>query len=162
MPSRKRKLPPAFQEAVSRALASDPRPRAERMTLVLPFPPSANTLFPHVFTPDGRVVRVKSKRVKAYYQAVAQVVGLWLNSHGLRPPAPPWRLSLVLYPADNEQRVDTTNCFKAPEDAVMAAIGEDDRRVREAHAVMADADGYPRLVLTLETIKPQTEDRPCV
>lgn len=148
----RRKLPPTFQAAVAAAEREDTRPRADSMTVILPFPPSANTLFPHIFTQDGRVIRTKSKRVREYQETVGKIVGLWLNSHGLRPPAPPWRLSLVLYPTNNDQRVDTTNCFKAPEDAVMAAIGEDDKLVREAHAVMADADGYPRLVLTLETI----------
>lgn len=147
-----KRLPRHLRERVEQALPPDPRPRAERMRLVLPFPPSTNGLYPTVVTRQGKIRRVKSQAAKDFEAAVRQTVGLWINHHQLQPPSPPWRLTLLAYPPQDGQKHDASNLAKCPEDSVMAAIGGDDNDVREVHVTKADPDGYPRLVLTLETV----------
>lgn len=138
---------------VAAAEVQDTRPRAERMTLILPFPPSVNALYPTIVTRDGRVLRTKSRAGRQFEQAVLNIAQLWLNHHGVRPPAPPYRLTLELFPPMDGKKHDLTNCFKAPEDAVMAAIGGDDVDVLRASAVKRPEDGHPRCVLVLETLR---------
>lgn len=150
---RRQRLPKEIREMVAAAEAQDTRPRAERMTLILPFPPSVNTLYPTIVTRDGRVLRTKSKAGREFEERAKNIAQLWLNCHGLRPPAPPYRLSLELFPPMDGQKHDVTNCFKAPEDAVMAAIGGDDNDVLRALAVKRKPDGHPRCVLVLETLR---------
>lgn len=132
---------------------ADTRPRAERMQLILPFPPSLNNLYPTIVTKTGKLMRVKSSLGKRYDASVRQVVGLWINHHQMQPPAPPYALSVHVYPPQDSHRHDLTNCFKAPEDALMAAIGGDDNDVLVVVGTKEPPDPYPRIVLTLETIR---------
>lgn len=127
MPGRQRRYPWHVQLALDAAAeAQDTRPRTARIELSLPFPPSLNNAYPTVITKAGKVIRVKSSAAKKYDAQVKEQVGLWLNFHGVRPPLPPYRMALRVYPPADGQRHDLTNCFKVPEDALMAAIGGDD------------------------------------
>lgn len=153
-----RRLPRHLRELIATAEPVDTRPRAERMSLVLPFPPSLNNAYPTVRTRQGKLLRVKSPALRQYEAAVRQVVWLWLNHHQVQPPAPPYRLTLVAYPPSDGQKHDASNLVKGPEDCVMAAIGGDDNDVQRVEIEKAEPDGYPRLVLTLETIQRAEED----
>jgi Holliday junction resolvase RusA-like endonuclease len=146
-------LPEAVQTAIERAEAEDTRPRAERMSLVLPFPPSLNNLYPTVAASGGRLIRVKSTAGKTYDRAVERTVGLWVASHRQRPPAPPYALTLRVFPPVDRWRHDLTNCFKAPEDALMAAIGGDDNDVVRVAGSKEAPDHWPRIELTLEHVE---------
>lgn len=151
---RRRKLPDALQAAIDAAVGEDTRSRAEVMRLMLPFPPSVNSLYPTIVNADGRMVRVKSKASKSYAAKVGVVVGLWMRSHDCRPPAPPYRLAFIVWPPKDGLRHDLTNCFKAPEDALMSAIDGDDVHVLAVTAQKMPPDEYPRLEVTLEHIEP--------
>jgi Holliday junction resolvase RusA-like endonuclease len=145
-----RRLPAHVRAAIERAEAEDARPRAGRMSLVLPFPPSVNNLYATVRLKSGRIGRAKTEAAKHYAEQVGTIVGLWLNSHGARPPLPPYRLVLRAFPPVDGQKHDLTNCFKAPEDALMRAIGGDDDDVQYVEATKMPRDHHPRLEVTLE------------
>jgi hypothetical protein len=132
--------------------AQDTRPRAAKIELSLPFPPSLNNAYPTVITKAGRMVRVKSGAAKKYAEAVKEQVGLWLNFHGVRPPLPPYRLALRVYPPADKKRHDLTNCFKLPEDALMAAIGGDDNDTVHVEGDKYDPQGAGFVVVTLEGV----------
>ena len=138
--------------AVRAMLPADHRPRATSMRLVLPFPPSLNNMFPTIVTKTGRAVRVKSGAAKKYEASVRNVVGLWINHHQQQAPAPPYRLLLTVWPPQDGRKHDLTNCFKAPEDAVMAAIGGDDNDVLVVIGAKMAPDPHPRIELILETL----------
>jgi Holliday junction resolvase RusA-like endonuclease len=138
--------------AVMAMIPADERPRATVMRLVLPFPPSVNNMFPTIVV-NGKVRRIKSKAGKDFEAAVRNVVGLWINHHQMQPPAPPYALKLVVWPPDDSHKHDLTNLFKAPEDALMAAIGGDDNDVLVVVGTKLDADAHPRIELTLETVR---------
>jgi Holliday junction resolvase RusA-like endonuclease len=151
MARRQQRYPWHVQMALDAAVeAQDTRPRAVKIDLSLPFPPSLNNAYPTIVTRAGKVTRVKSSRAKQYFDDVKEQVGLWLNFHGLRPPLPPYRLALRVYPPADGRAHDLTNCFKLPEDALMAAIGGDDNDTVHVEADKLAPDGYPRIVVTLE------------
>ena len=108
-----------------------------------------NNAFPTVVR-GGKAFRVKSTRAKKYEEAVRNTLALWLNHHGRRAPLPPYRLSLRVFPPRDGQRHDLTNCFKLPEDSLMAAIGGDDADVMHVEADKEAPDAWPRLVVVLE------------
>jgi Holliday junction resolvase RusA-like endonuclease len=142
----------ALPEHIRQMVPADTRPRALTMRLVLPFPPSANHLFPTIVTKAGKVMRVKSGAAKKYEATVRQTVGLWVNHHQLQPPAPPYRLLLTVWPPSDSHKHDLTNLFKAPEDALMSAIGGDDNDVLVVAASKRDGVSNPRIELILESI----------
>jgi Holliday junction resolvase RusA-like endonuclease len=142
----------ALPEHVQRLIPADTRPRALTMRLVLPFPPSVNGLYPTIVTKTGKVLRVKSGAAKKYEATVRQTVGLWMAHHQQQPPAPPYRLLLTVWPPQDGHKHDASNLVKAPEDAVMAAIGGDDNDVHQIVVTKLPADGHPRIELILETI----------
>lgn len=146
----RRTLPAAFQAAIDKAEREDTRPRARRMAIELRFPPSLNNLYPTIIGRDGRPLRVKSRLAHQYDDHVMAVVGLWVINNQQRPPAPPYRLTLVAWPPNDGDRHDLTNLFKAPEDAVMAASDGDDDDVLIAHAEKMPPGVDPRLELMLE------------
>jgi len=125
-------------------------PRAPRLELTLPFPPSVNGLYATVPTTGGILIRVKSRRAKFYAEAVKWALAAWKRDQGMRPPAPPYSLTLHVYPPRDKRKHDLTNMFKAPEDALFAAIGQDDNTVLRANARKYEASSNPRIVLILE------------
>lgn len=138
---------------IRQMLPADTRPRALTMRLVLPFPPSVNGMYPTIVTKTGKVQRVKSGAAKKYEAAVRNVVGLWINHHQLQPPAPPYRLLLTVWPPQDGKKHDASNLVKAPEDAVMSAIGGDDNDVHQLVVGKLAPDPQPRIELILETIE---------
>jgi Holliday junction resolvase RusA-like endonuclease len=146
------RFPLHVQAAIDAAVSGqDARlPRARRLELTLPFPPSVNGLYATVVTQDGLHMRVKTKRGKFYDDAVRQALAAWKREHGLRPPAPPYALTLYVYPPRDRRKHDLTNMFKAPEDALFAAIGQDDNDVTRVVARKFDPSAEPRIVLILE------------
>ncbi len=146
-----KRLPAALQAAMAAAaIEEDALPRAERLTLVLPFPPSVNNMFPTVRTSTGKLVRVKSAAAKKFEKQVRETFDLWACCRGERPPAPPYALTLRVFPPSDGHRHDLTNCFKAPEDALMAAIGGDDVNVVSVVGTKMPPDHWPRIEITLE------------
>lgn len=125
-------------------------PRAARLELTLPFPPSVNNLYETVATRDGRLLRKKSKRGKFYESAVSGALAAWKRDHALRPPAPPYSLTLYVFPPRDGRAHDLSNLVKAPEDALFAAIGQDDRHVARLMCVKFAPSSDARIVLILE------------
>jgi Holliday junction resolvase RusA-like endonuclease len=146
------RLPAHILSKIPAAEHQDTRPRAPRMLLTLPFPPTLNHMFPTIITKSGKPRRIKSKAAKDYAKAVSDRVGLWSNAHQQQPPAAPYALSLRVYPPADGRKHDLTNCFKAPEDALMQAIGGDDNDVLRLVAVKLMPDPEPRVELYLETL----------
>lgn len=145
------RLPEHVRAMIPAEQMEDTRPRAERIVLTLPFPPSLNGLYPTIKTPSGKLRRVKSEPAKAYFKQVAEAVEHWIWSTQQQPPAPPWALTLRAYPPQDKRRHDLTNLFKAPEDAVMAAIGGDDDDVLVVAGQKMPKSPRPRIELTLES-----------
>lgn len=140
------------QAAVDAAVADQEArlPRARRLELALPFPPSVNNLYETVATRDGRLLRKKSKRGKFYESAVSEALAAWKRDHAMRPPSPPYSLTLYVYPPRDGRAHDLSNLVKAPEDALFAAIGEDDRHVVRLVCVRFEPSRDARIVLILE------------
>jgi Holliday junction resolvase RusA-like endonuclease len=143
------------QAAIDATERDETRPRAD-MVLTLPFPPSLNTLYATVMTGKGKIRRAKSVRGKDYVADVLWAVRHWVTSTACRPPAPPFRLTIVVYPPRDGQKHDVTNLAKCPEDALMQAIGEDDDDVLEAHIVKHERSATPRIEVRLEHIDPRS------
>ena len=161
-----KKLPPAgFRQALARALATqgDRHPRAERLTLALPWPPSTNNLYRSFVSADGQVRRAKTKRAREYAQLVKRRVREWAAETNLQPPARPFKLTLVGWPPDDSFKHDLTNTFKCVEDALFAAIYSvadqaDDNEVLRVCATKLPPSGRGRIEITLETTQEPTED----
>lgn len=149
-----RRLPSRLQVAIDEVLAgeSNKRPRAPRMELVVPFPPSLNNLYATIMLMNQTPRRVLSKRGRLYHAAVAERVKLWKLQTDRRPPAPPYSLTLRVYLPDR-RRHDLSNMPKVIEDALFAAIGEDDNDVTELHGTKVGLDrANPRVEVTLEGV----------
>ena len=148
------RLPAALRAAVEAAAADqDARfPRAASLELTLPFPPSVNNLYETVATRDGRLLRRKSKRGRFYESAVSEALAAWKRDHACRPPAPPYLLTLYVYPPRDGRPHDLSNLVKAPEDALFAAIGQDDSHVVRLVCAKFEATRDPRIVLRLEGV----------
>lgn len=148
------RLPVAIRAAIAVAVADqDARlPRARRLELTLPFPPSVNNLYETVTTRDGRLLRKKSKRGRFYESAVSEALAAWKRDHAQRPPAPPYALTLYVYPPRDGRAHDLSNLVKAPEDALFAAIGQDDRHVVRLVCAKFEPCRDPRIVLRLEGV----------
>lgn len=146
------RLPEHLQTLVDAAVADqDARiPRAARLELTLPFPPSVNNLYETVRTQDGRLLRKKSKRGRHFEGAVQTALTAWRQANPCRPPEPPYSLTLYVYPPRDGRAHDLSNLVKAPEDALFAAIGEDDRHVVRLICVKFEPCRDPRIVLRLE------------
>lgn len=148
-----RKLPAAILGAIATAEAQDTRPRANPLIVMLPFPPSVNNAYATVTTTQGKNRRVKTWGAKEFAKVVREHVYWHLLTIDCRPPSPPWRLTLHLYPPMDGQRHDASNTIKIPEDALMEAIKGDDNDVLEVHVFKHAKDRQPRLELTLEHVE---------
>lgn len=122
------------------------------MELKLPFPPSVNNLYESVTTTNGRLLRRKSKRGRLYDDAVQAALTEWRAAHACRPPAPPYLLTLYVYPPRDGRAHDLSNLVKAPEDALFAAIGQDDRHVVRLVCAKFDPCRDPHIVLRLQGV----------
>jgi Holliday junction resolvase RusA-like endonuclease len=129
-------------------------PRAERMELTLPFPPTTNNLYRTFIAPNGKIMRAKTKAAKDYAKVVAGEVSEWALANRRRPPGPPFHLVLYVFPPDDGRKHDLSNTFKAPEDALMEAMGAeaDDDDVLSLYAVKKPLApcGQPRVEVILE------------
>lgn len=117
----------------------------ERLSLVLPYPPSVNRLYRSV---NGRAI--KSAEGRAYFARVKDIVWCAVREH----PVLPWglgvRFGLALHPPDYRRR-DCSNAIKCLEDAVFAGLGLDDSLVKVLHVEMHLPDRKnPRAEVTLE------------
>lgn len=156
-----KKLPPeGFRQALSKALAvhGDRRPRAEKLTLSLPWPPSTNNLYRSYVTVAGQVRRAKSKRARDFEKLVKQRVRDWGVESNRLPPVKPFQLTLLAWPPDDGQKHDLTNTFKCVEDSIFAAMYSvadraDDNEVRRVVAEKMEPSGRGRIEITLETIR---------
>lgn len=155
----RRKLPAAVQAAVDAQGRRDEHqlaPRAARIALTLPFPPSTNHLYRTFIGPSGRPMRAKTARAKQYAEAVGSKLLLWRFEHGRRPPLPPYRLLVRAYPPDDKRKHDLSNTFKLLEDSLIEAINQedgvkvDDDDVRWIYAVKMDPSADPRVEVVLE------------
>lgn len=144
------KYPPHLQAAIDLALEGQAGPRAERVELVLPFPPSVNNLYRTIKLPNGQLARAKSKRARQYDTTVRHALAEWQRTSGLRPPRGPYSLIVRLYPPRDGRRHDLSNSFKAPEDAIFAAIGEDDNDVHTIVATKLEPVPKGRVEIILE------------
>jgi Holliday junction resolvase RusA-like endonuclease len=106
-----------------------------------------------VTTRKGMSKRVKSERASEFAQSVCEHVRWHLTAINCRPPAPPYRLTLHLYPPIDGRKHDASNTVKIPEDALMEAIKGDDDDVLEVHVLKHAKDRQPRLEMTLEHVE---------
>ncbi len=141
--------------------------QADAVTLVLPYPLSANRYW-RTYMPRGfkAPVTVLSSEAKAYKDEVG-----WLaKSAGIRKPIPGRvAVSYVLYPKrpqdwakraekdplgwdDTVQCIDLDNAQKVLMDALKGVVIDDDKWVRRIQAERAEPDGEARLVVTIEPI----------
>lgn len=153
-----RSLPAAFQDAITQAAAEDTRPCIDPLTVTLPFPPSANNAYFNVVTRTGMSKRVKTERASEFAKTVKEHVEIELMAVNCRPPQPPYRLTLHLYPPMDGRKHDASNVVKIPEDALMKAVGGDDDDVLEVHVFKHAKDRQPRLEMTLEHTRPRGEE----
>lgn len=152
-----RTLPAVLQDAIAASEASDARPRADPLTVTVPFPPSVNNAYATVTTKQGKTRRVKTWGASEFAKTVREHVYWHLRTIDCRPPAPPYRLTLHLYPPQDGRKHDASNTVKIPEDALMAAIKGDDDDVLEVHVYKHAKDRQPRLDLTLEHMTPSAD-----
>ena len=144
-------------------------PEAQEITLVLPWPVSANRYW-RSFVPRGhqRAIVTLSDEAKAYKQEVG-----WLaKAAGVRKPIP-GRVSVdvrlyPLRPADWAKRaakdpagwddtvrcIDLDNARKVLYDALKGVVFEDDKWVRQDSAARMEPDGDARVVVTVRRISP--------
>ena len=115
------------------------------ITLLLPWPPSLNTLYPT--GKNGR--RFLSKKGKAYHQAVAAAV-IAQRGHQLnRYRGANLAYELTLCPPDKRVR-DVSNHLKAIEDCMtQCRVWVDDSCVRKLTAIKADPvkGGHAELII---------------
>lgn len=151
-----RKLPAVILDAMAVADAEDTRPRANPLTVTVPFPPSVNNAYATVTTRQGnKTRRVKTWQASEFAKVVREHVYWYLRTIDCRPPVPPWRLTLHLYPPQDGLKHDASNTVKIPEDALMESIKGDDNDVLEVHVFKHAKDRQPRLEMTLEHIEIQ-------
>jgi Holliday junction resolvase RusA-like endonuclease len=148
-----RRLPAVILDAMAAAEAEDTRPRADPLTVTVPFPPSVNNAYVNVTTRKGQSKRVKSERASEFAKSVCEHVRWHLTAINCRPPAPPYSLTLHLYPPIDGRKHDASNLVKLPEDSLMAAIKQDDDDVLEVHVYKHPKDRQPRAVVTLEHVE---------
>jgi Holliday junction resolvase RusA-like endonuclease len=151
---RRQRLAPVIQAVLDAEEAADTRPFADPLTVTVPFPPSVNNAYATIVTKKGTMRRVKTERVADFAKTVRTHVACELMTRQVRPPQPPYRLTLHLYPPLDGQKHDASNAVKVPEDALMAAIAGDDNDVLEVHVFKHPKDRQPRMVMTLETLAP--------
>lgn len=151
----RRTLPAVLLDALAAAEAEDTRPRADPLAVTVPFPPSVNNAYANVTTRSGVSKRVKTERASEFVKAVCEHVRWYLLAVNRRPPAPPYRLTLHLYPPLDGRKHDASNLVKLPEDALMAAIKQDDDDVLEVHVFKHAKDRQPRAEVTLEHVTEQ-------
>lgn len=150
MGARRARYPSHVQLAIDQAVAlQDTRPRAERIELILPFPPTVNHAYRPFKDASGRARIGMTGEARRYKKAAAETIGAWLAAHGCRPPAPPYRLAIRAIPGDRRKH-DLDNLTKIVCDAVFGAIDGDDDDVTELHVVKEPSDAWPRIVVTLE------------
>ncbi len=131
---------------------ADTRPRIDPLTVTVPFPPSVNNAYVTIVTPSGKARRWKSERAAEFSETVTGHIRNELLVLNGRPPAPPYALTLHIYPPKDGRKHDASNLVKIPEDALMKAIGGDDDEVLEIRVFKHDKDRQPRLEMTLESV----------
>lgn len=151
----RRMLPAVLLTAIAAAEAEDTRPRVDPLTVTVPFPPSVNNAYVNVTTRNGTSRRVKTERASEFAKTVCEHVRWHLLAINCRPPAPPWRLTLHLYPPLDGRKHDASNTCKIPEDSLMTAIKGDDDDVLELHVFKHAKDRQPRLEMTLAHVTEQ-------
>lgn len=161
---RRKDLPPDLLDRVEAVSPSDLRPRADRMILVLPFPPSTNNLFRSFKLPNGKIGRAKTSAAKKYSEFVVEAVKAWTLEHRAQPPIGPYQLILAAWPPDDKRRHDLSNLFKCVEDSIFEAIREgapeaDDDEVHEIFAIKLARSEAPCIEVQLVT-RPSVTRRP--
>lgn len=140
--------PSAAEGAISGTVAVtggyfDVRCHQGALSITVPLPPSTNALYATV---NGR--RVKTRTAREYTEVVRQRVWLWEKLGGVKPRGP-YRLTILLYPASN-RRLDVSNSVKCLEDAVFAALQQNDKAVHELVVRLQGKDPLdPRAEVTL-------------
>jgi crossover junction endodeoxyribonuclease RusA len=128
----------------------------DRITITLPWPPSANTYWRT--TQHGRMY--PSKKAKDYIQTVRSII----QNLMFQPFHPGQELIAeyrVVYPADKRSaRRDLGNCEKVLSDALQAAgLIPDDNQLHRIVLERLPVDGDGRVEITLKTLQnPHSED----
>lgn len=131
------------------------KPLGNRLTMVLPFPPSVNNLY---FNVPGKG-RVMSKEGKAFKWACHEEMQMQRVSYRTAPP-PPYENHLWILVPDRLVR-DLSNYVKAVEDAVSTYLHYNDTLNHVWHLYKALDTENPRAVLVL-THKDKPVPRPGV
>lgn len=160
---RSKDLPPELLARVEAVAPSDPRRRADRMVLILPFPPSTNHLY-RSFVANGRVMRAKTPAAQQYAEFVGEMIDAWTMQQAALPPAGPYQLILTAWPPADKRRHDLSNLFKCVEDGIFEKLRverpeADDDEVNEVHGYKQERSPYPCIEVQLAR-RPKVAHRP--
>lgn len=124
----------AVQLALDRQEALDTRPFAAQLTFYLPFPPSVNKLY-RSFVARGHIIVKKTTEGHQYDQAVEKTLAAYLAGRGVRPPLPPFALTIAATPPLDGRKHDLDNLLKPTIDAIFTALGLEDDDVISLHII---------------------------
>ena len=121
------------------------------MTLVLPYPVSANRYWRSV-VPTGwkRAIVFPSDEAKAYRRKCAAA----LHQAGLQPVTFPITVKVRLYPRDR-RLLDLDNALKVTIDALKGVAYADDKQVWRIEAERMHVDGRPRVEVEIHAYDPR-------
>lgn len=124
--------------------------KAQGISLVLPYPPSSNTLYPT--GGDGR--RHLSKVGRAYHVDVASAVLVQWPRDVARPLTGRLAVSIWFYPPDRRRR-DVDNGVKIVHDALTrAGAWEDDHQIKEVHLYWRAVVALGYVEVLIQEMKP--------
>lgn len=126
MPARRR------QSAAVQLEAIDTRPYAAQLHFYLPFPPSVNKLY-RSFVARGHIIVKKTTEGHQYDQAVEKTLAAYLAGRGVRPPRPPYEVTIAATPPLDGRKHDLDNLLKPTLDAIFKALGLEDDDVISLH-----------------------------
>ena len=132
MPARRRNA--AVQLELDRQEALDTRPFAAQLSFYLPFPPSVNKLY-RSFVARGHVIVKKTTEGHQYDQAVEKTLAVYMADRGVRPPRPPFAMTIVATPPLDGRKHDLDNLLKPTIDAVFKALGLEDDDITSLHVM---------------------------
>lgn len=128
--------------------------------LVLPMPPSVNSLFTTGFTREGKPIRVKTEAYKAWI-AAAGYGARWERLSEDKENGIRWRCAIVAYGLEDGRDVD--NIIKPVLDLICAMTGLRDnwpqRKVSAERPDDEEVAGEPWIAVTVEVLGECERDR---
>lgn len=115
---------------------------------MLPYPPSTNNLYPHVPTPRGKTIRVKSSEYERWIVAAQAALN---RAPVVVPPRVPLALLLRLDRPAGRTYGDNDNRVKACQDLLAHTFSFNDYRIASLFVTRGDPTPDGRVVVVLAT-----------